>query len=611
MKNFSRTSLAFALVCLVVATALAAFWVQNEAPLSRQFRKSMTAAPLPEPTLSATDHLTYRKIFELQEKGEWKTANRKIAQLNDPLLMGYVKAQRYLHPRYISTPKELSVWLARYNDLPQADAIHSLALRKGVKHSLVKNKATSSQAITSRVESNNARNVERFGSALINRHLKGSPLRSEIRSRLIADNRLSALAALNGTRNIRSRDYDLLRWYIAGSFFNHGEYAQAASLANASALRSGKEFPAFNWIAGIGHWHQGNIEAAYKNFSAMADAASPNLSIADKAAASFWAYRATKRLEGKERAMHYLQQAAMYPDTFYGIQASKALEQELSNTQNTATLTASEMEVLLRSSTIIRRMMALHEIGRTDEAEQELRQYYPTASTRTQTKLFALANLLELPAAQIRMETDLAKNGVPQINYALYPTPNLRPRNGYAVDPSLLFAIARQESGFNSRARSHAGAAGVMQIMPETARYLLRRARYNTDNLEAQMHDPATSLALGQQYIRHLQQQPAIGDNLIYLIAAYNAGSRPLISWKEQMNDKNDPLLFVESIPFVETRGYVLNVLNNYWIYSDIMGNNTVHAMLDGTWPLYQTGKQEIADAADALRQRTFSKNAL
>ncbi|HBC07192.1 MAG TPA: transglycosylase, partial [Rhodospirillaceae bacterium] len=81
--------------------------------------------------LSDADTQLYQRIFEVQEDGDWKEADRLIAKLSDKLLMGHVLAQRYLHPRkYRSNYKELKAWMAEYADHPQARRIYQLSLRR-------------------------------------------------------------------------------------------------------------------------------------------------------------------------------------------------------------------------------------------------------------------------------------------------------------------------------------------------------------------------------------------------------------------------------------------------------------------------------------------------
>ena len=77
-------------------------------------------------------------------------------------------------------------------------------------------------------------------------------------------------------------------------------------------------------------------------------------------------------------------------------------------------------------------------------------------------------------------------------------------------------------------------------------------------------------MEFGQTYLEYLRDMPATGGLLVRVIAAYNAGPAPVIEWNARF-DQSDPLLFIESIPYWETRGYVPIILSNYWIYEQRM----------------------------------------
>lgn len=153
-----------------------------------------------------------------------------------------------------------------------------------------------------------------------------------------------------------------------------------------------------------------------------------------------------------------------------------------------------------------------------------------------------------------------------------YPTlvPPRLPKNVKAETPEtpLILAIVRQESEYDTEAISHAGARGLMQLMPATARTVAKRAglRYSKVKLTS---DPDYNLTLGQSYIAEL-----IDDYKGYLpmaIAAYNAGPHRVRQWIKQNGDPResdvDAIDWIELIPFTETRNYVQRVLENVQVY--------------------------------------------
>lgn len=132
------------------------------------------------------------------------------------------------------------------------------------------------------------------------------------------------------------------------------------------------------------------------------------------------------------------------------------------------------------------------------------------------------------------------------------------------IDPYLILAVARQESTFRPALSSFAGAAGVMQLMPATARLLAKSeadlGAAGTDNLE----DPVYSLRLGSRYLKRMLQQR--DGNVAYALASYNAGPGNCSKWRKRFGDVSLES-FIESIPFDETRDYVKTVLANYAAY--------------------------------------------
>ncbi|NUM56456.1 MAG: transglycosylase SLT domain-containing protein [Candidatus Hydrogenedentes bacterium] len=134
-------------------------------------------------------------------------------------------------------------------------------------------------------------------------------------------------------------------------------------------------------------------------------------------------------------------------------------------------------------------------------------------------------------------------------------------------DPLLLLAIARQESLFQARVESHAGATGVMQLMPSTAAWIAKtETAIGPGHLE-NLDKPASSLRVGGYYYRYILGKN--GGNTVYAIASYNAGPGNVSKWRAQF-DAGHLDEFIEAIPFDETRDFVKKVLGNYAAYHSI-----------------------------------------
>jgi len=148
----------------------------------------------------------------------------------------------------------------------------------------------------------------------------------------------------------------------------------------------------------------------------------------------------------------------------------------------------------------------------------------------------------------------------------LYPTPFARQVTAFAhrmqVDPLLVWAVMREESLFDSAIESNAGAIGLLQLMPATADRLARRHGLPYNGADS-LRDPAVNIGLGVVYLRDLQAR--YDGNLMYAIPAYNAGEAAVDRWLRR--EPTDPDVFVEEIPYAETRGYVVKVLRSYVRY--------------------------------------------
>lgn len=357
--------------------------------------------------------------------------------------------------------------------------------------------------------------------------------------------------------------------------------------ANNNEIRFDSNTPAKKlWLYGLEAWRSGKKSESAKFFSSLADKQG-GLSDWQSAAANFWAYRAHLAIGEQNKAAKYLAQAAANPRVFYGILARKQLGKPLElDTKPVVTDAASVAS--LHAKPEIQRIIALAEAGLNDKAESQIRSLFPSANKQEKWGLLALASELNLASAQISMAKQLDSTDRP-LDALKYPVPQWQPDNGFSVEPNLIYALIRQESGFRTSAISPAGALGLMQLMPQTARMMHTSYIASNDDFvpSKKFNDPITNVTLGEHYVSRLLNNSLVDGNLFYMLAAYNAGIGRLKEWQDNIDYNNDPLLFVESIPYSETRGYVMQVMTNYWIYSELSGvhNKSIFAVLKNNWP--------------------------
>jgi len=232
-----------------------------------------------------------------------------------------------------------------------------------------------------------------------------------------------------------------------------------------------------------------------------------------------------------------------------------------------------------------RAAIALSEIGESDLAAELIRRQAQIGRPSEHAHLIHLAARLNLTATQMY----LSHNGPRGSHFGpseRYPTPNWRPTRGWRVEPALAFAHALQESQFRADAVSPVGARGLMQVRPGTAGDMAR-ARGEAFSA-ASLNTPSVNIEYGQTYLENLRDMASTGGLLPKVIASYNAGPAPIAEWNTRY-DQSDPLLYIESIPYWETRGYVPIILRNYWIYEARGGDRSPSrlALTQGLWPRF------------------------
>ncbi|MBU3625573.1 lytic transglycosylase domain-containing protein [Polynucleobacter sp. JS-Safj-400b-B2] len=157
-----------------------------------------------------------------------------------------------------------------------------------------------------------------------------------------------------------------------------------------------------------------------------------------------------------------------------------------------------------------------------------------------------------------------------------YPTPYKEELSPIArqIDLNLAWAygLIRQESRFIMNAASSVGASGLMQVMPNTAKYVAKKigmTNYTNDKLS----DTSTNLTLGSNYLNMVLVD--LDGSWVLASAAYNAGPSRSKAWREKLSGPTEGAIFAETIPFTETRVYVKNVLSNATYYSSVMNGQT------------------------------------
>ena len=513
--------------------------------------------------LSSEDRLSYTTAFDALRRGDLELARSSARQAQDRILLGQVEFERLFHPAHVATYDELAAWLETYSDLPMAQRVYTLAMRR-IPDGAPEPKRPGNL-------------LERTWASVTGANDGG-----------VTDPAKAARVALNND--------DL-----------------------AGAYRTGAEMGDW-WSAGLAAWRLNEFSDAFRAFERVAQ--DPTEDPWVRAGAAFWTARAAGRSGRQDRVVENLRLAARWPATFYGQVALRQLGEEpvienmgpraygaatlqrASFTPEPTGVDARELNAFIRSDETARRTVALYEVGRRNEAEEAARTGMRSAGDDGARRLWAGLYRTVAPNRAAQSEAS-------RIDATRYPMPVLEPEGGFTIEKALVYAIARKETDFNASARSGAGAYGMMQVMPATAAYMTGDQGY-VRNPE-RLYVPATNLKLGQDYVNRLFQIESFQGDLLKAVASYNAGPGPMLAAVRKLGPDADPLLLIETIDVPQAREYVEKVVAAYWIYQRMLGApvNTLDAVASGaravpirldyvapTPPVLQPTPLQVADAA-------------
>jgi soluble lytic murein transglycosylase-like protein len=544
--------------------------------------QATTPAPPPVPTVAIPKD--WRGVFDAIDDGNWDSAAAGIAALPPGVLTPVARAEFYTaKDSPLVDLGSLQALIAEAPELPQADQLATMAFRRG---------ATTPLLVVPE------RPTIVLGSAPVRYKVKpvqGEPAADELRASIDplvkADDAQGAEAQLliyapqlSAEARAEAGSRVAFIYYVLGLDLDARRVAdtwrQGASGDWASQAA---------WVSALASWRMADYNAASAAFQ-QAAVTSDQREL--RAGAYYWAARAEQAV-GRPRSVEpLLRRAATTPEAaecFYGLLARETLGMD-------TTLAADPFigfDPPVEQLPNVKRAIELAKIGETSLAEEMLRHQAKIGAPSEHHALIQLAKKLDLPAAQLW----LANHGQPGARSDptdRYPNPRWSPLNGWRVDPALAFGHIVQESAFRRSAVSTAGAVGLMQVLPITAQQVAnsRGVYYSRANLT----DPRFNLEFGQGFIEMMRSSSATAGQLPRVIASYNAGPLPVARWAT-INDKGDPLLWIESIPYWETRYYVPAVLRNMWVYQGLNGEDTttLRSIAEHRWPTFPTGMTRLS----------------
>jgi len=342
---------------------------------------------------------------------------------------------------------------------------------------------------------------------------------------------------------------------------NRAETAYA--LVAPHGLKSGTEFADAEFFAGwLALRRLNKPQDALRHFSTLSKGVSAPISLAR---GNFWQGRAYEAVGQKAEALNYYEIAAKNVTTFYGQLAAQRLGKPLQ--VNASAALEPPMPANFSNRSVVKATALLLELGADKQSSVFFSHLLRTFDKPEESAALAkLAANLSRPDLAIRA-AKLAERGGYVLLSESYPTVNTKPIATDA-DPALVHALIRQESAFDVDVVSRAGALGLMQLMPATAKLVAKDHKLPFD-LPRLTRDGDYNVSLGSAHINDLVNE--YGGSYIMAAAAYNAGSHRVKRWVQTFGDPRlqgtDPIDWIESITFSETRNYVQRVLETLSFY--------------------------------------------
>lgn len=535
----------------------------------------------------------YNNVIAAIRGQRWDEAKAMLMAANNGPLDDFLRAELLLAA---NSPRaevfDILPILARSPHLPQAERLATLAKRRG---------ATEVPMLPPQARMTWAGSApRRLNAESVKNDPLSNSLAASVPDRIKNDDPAGAEALLNNVIHGLSPEARA-EWQqkVAWSYYIENDDLNALRLSD-QAANSGTSWAVHAaWVKGLASWRLQD----YHNAAAAFDQVSRNGKDSEiRAAGHYWAARSAIAIGDPASVQRRLRQAAGNEETFYGLLAIEAL----------AITPARQQEVLradrhawrmLEDQPNVRAAIAMSEINESRYADVLMRHQARIGRGNQHMQLWAMAGALNLPETQIYLAHN-TPDGRSMGTASRYPQPNWQPAGGWKVDPALVYAHTLQESRFQRTAVSPAGAQGLMQVRPGTARDV---ARWRSIGVNvSDLKSPEVNMELGQSYLQHLARDPSTGGHLPKIIAAYNAGPAPVARWQTEVRDNGDPLLFMESIPYWETRGYVAIVLRNYWMYEAHQGkaSESREALAQGKWPKFPDNPNRLQLTANSGGRR-------
>jgi len=359
------------------------------------------------------------------------------------------------------------------------------------------------------------------------------------------------------------------RLSVARDKISDKEYKVAYDILKDHRLNEGADYAEIEWHLGwIALSFTNQTDVALGHFLRMNAAVTYPIS---KARAAYWIGRTYKKLGQASQANSWFRTGSQYGTTFYGQLSHIELNEKRFSINNNFKFNEDKYEEFKKNNPQAKSVVVLKELNRTRYTKDILRHLGDPEQNRTFEEI-SMAGVLAQEIERLDFAIQIAKNAsyknlnFLEISYPKIEVPK-QVKSQKILDSSVILALIRQESEFDTSANSKVGAKGLMQIMPATAKLLSKVTNVDFSR-EKLTKDKDYNLALGSYYISDLDDD--FGSHYL-AFAAYNAGPHRVEKWIKTYGDPRrkqiDAIDFIELIPFHETRNYVQRVSENINVY--------------------------------------------
>jgi len=355
-----------------------------------------------------------------------------------------------------------------------------------------------------------------------------------------------------------SKKWWVHREYYVRYLIRKGRYKTAYKLASKHGIKNGEEFAEAEWLCGwIAYKFLDDKKTAYKHFKKLFKGVKYARS---KGRAAYWAGKSSVY---ESTAKEWFKIATTYGTTFYGQLAALQLNDKVMLSLPPKIYHSFEEKTEFYNKDSTQAVLILAQIGYNIQAYKFM--VHLANSTDSIRELALIAGLGE-HFGRIDYTVKIAKLALKRnmMLWVGYPVIYIKPDT--KVENALILAIIRQESEFHIRALSEAGAKGIMQIMTLTAKQIAKG--YKIKYSDRYLHESHNyNIAIGSRYLKKLLRR--FDNSYPIVIASYNAGPTRVARWKKRIikKDIDNMVEWIESIPYEETKDYVIKVMENLQVY--------------------------------------------